>query len=1122
MYAQTKPIDTDGDGYYNISTLEELRWVSENSSSWDWNFELDNDIDASDTRNWNVGNHDNDSATPDEAMGWSPIGTSSTKDYERHFLGHGYTISNLYINRPLASNIGFIGWTDDGTVIENLKLKNVEIIGKDNTGGIVGNNDYGIIVNCFVSGEVYGNLKTGGVVGQNGYGLVGSCASEAEVYGEIEVGGVVGRSYYATVRDSYGSKDVTGIDRVGGLIGYVHSGTVRNCYSKGIPTADSTARQGGMIGYNYDNPTIADSYWDTETSGTSFSNGGEGKTSAFLKSKANLTYNSWNFFALWDIDPNVNSGHPYHNNRTIEETAAVTPVDTDSDGLLNISELGHLVWITKNMDGYSSSLFKYYELDNDIDASPTKYWKDLQGFTPIGYSSNRGFERTFDGHGYTIDSLYISRSLRDNTGFIGGMEGDAHIKDINFTNAIVHGKNNTGIVVGASYEVEAGEVTNCFAGGFVKGKNYVGGIIGHHGYGLVGSCVSDVEVYGEIEVGGVVGRSYYATVRDSYGSKNVIGIDRVGGLIGYVHSGIVRNCYSKGIPTADSTARQGGMIGYNYDNPTIADSYWDTEISGTSFSNGGDGKTSVEMKDESTYSNWDFSSIWDIKTYRNGDYPYLQWQKISNPIKPTDTDGDGYINIKTLGHLRWVSENDSSWTWNFELDNDIDAIDTRNWNSDGSGGNYGWYPIGNSTTKFTGNFDGHGYEIKNIFINRMHSNNIGFFGYTSGAEIESLILLGCDITGNEYVAGLVGYNLSSDILDCSTSGTIVGKGSQVGGLIAFSYTSSNVNNCFSSCSVTGNGHNIGAFMGYNHTSTVSSCYSTGNVSGTLSGIGGLVGANYEAVISNCYSTGSVNGNTYVGGLVGDNYNACTITNCYSIGTVNGTSYTGGLIGRTNPSASTQNSYWDTQTSLMSSSAGGTGKTTAELKNQSTFTNWDYKKIWAIDANENNGYPYLKMLNVQVISLNQGWNLISSNLIPEDNGIDKVLGELGDDFLICRGDGSSIYFPKLNLNTIYNWDYTKAYKVYMNQAADLEIVGNPIPDGATINLQQGWNTMAFMMQDETDITVALAGIANDLLIVRDGSGKIYFPFLNLNQIETLKPGEGYLIYMKNSATLDYPN
>ena len=41
LNAQVEPIDTDGNGYRNISTLDHLRWVSENESSWGDDFELD-------------------------------------------------------------------------------------------------------------------------------------------------------------------------------------------------------------------------------------------------------------------------------------------------------------------------------------------------------------------------------------------------------------------------------------------------------------------------------------------------------------------------------------------------------------------------------------------------------------------------------------------------------------------------------------------------------------------------------------------------------------------------------------------------------------------------------------------------------------------------------------------------------------------------------------------------------------------------------------------------------------------------------------------------------------------------------------------------------------------------
>ncbi|HPA94130.1 MAG TPA: hypothetical protein PLI39_09465, partial [Petrotogaceae bacterium] len=73
----------------------------------------------------------------------------------------------------------------------------------------------------------------------------------------------------------------------------------------------------------------------------------------------------------------------------------------------------------------------------------------------------------------------------------------------------------------------------------------------------------------------------------------------------------------------------------------------------------------------------------------------------------------------------------------------------------------------------------------------------------------------------------------------------------------------------------------------------------------------------------------------------------------------------GLVFKATTNSTALNSFWDTQTSGATSTAScngtalGTGKTTAEMKNQNTYTGWDFTNIWAIDSSKNNGYPYLK-------------------------------------------------------------------------------------------------------------------------------------------------------------------
>ena len=141
--------------------------------------------------------------------------------------------------------------------------------------------------------------------------------------------------------------------------------------------------------------------------------------------------------------------------------------------------------------------------------------------------------------------------------------------------------------------------------------------------------------------------------------------------------------------------------------------------------------------------------------------------------------------------------------------------------------------------------------------------------------------------------------------------------------------------------------------GTNADGTITNSYSSGSVSGSYC-VGGLVGYNTRT-ITNSYSSGSVSGSYCVGGLVGY-YSGGTITNSYSSGSVSGTSDVGGLVGYI-AMATTTNSYYDTNTSGQSDTGKGDPKTTTEMKQQATFSGWDFDTVWAIV--EHVTYPYLR-------------------------------------------------------------------------------------------------------------------------------------------------------------------
>jgi hypothetical protein len=261
-------------------------------------------------------------------------------------------------------------------------------------------------------------------------------------------------------------------------------------------------------------------------------------------------------------------------------------------------------------------------------------------------------------------------------------------------------------------------------------------------------------------------------------------------------------------------------------------------------------------------------------------------------------------------------------------------------------GGKGWQPIGTLDNPFSGTFDGQGYEIHDLFINRLDEDFVGLFGVVNeGRPIEDIGVVNADVTGYEYVGGLVGGNVGT-VSNSYSTGSVSGN-KYVGGLVGYN-EGARMSNSYSTGSVSGNRY-VGGLVGLNgEVGTVSNSYSSGNVTGSY-GVGGLVGGNVDTV-SNSYSTGSVSSNSSVGGLVGRSTG--TVSNSYSTGSVTGNEGVGGLMGWNEGTVS--NSFWDIQTSGQATSdGGGTGKNTTEMKDITTFSGAAGWNIIAVATDQTN-------------------------------------------------------------------------------------------------------------------------------------------------------------------------
>ena len=237
------------------------------------------------------------------------------------------------------------------------------------------------------------------------------------------------------------------------------------------------------------------------------------------------------------------------------------------------------------------------------------------------------------------------------------------------------------------------------------------------------------------------------------------------------------------------------------------------------------------------------------------------------------------------------------------LINAIDAAITRNWNPTSNDNDdeaaAGFIPIGNCTDSsclslqsnaFSGQFYGSTHKIKNLFINRPNTDQVGLWGAIGKqAKIDRVSLENANIVGRDMTGSLAGFNLGGSILMASTSGKVTGQ-NQVGGVVGRSI--GNITGAHTSGTIYGS-ESIGGIAGQ-ASGTINSIYSIAKVSGR-DNIGGLIGES-AADISIGYSTGNITGTNRVGGIIGTQTQG-SIINTYSVSRVTGESAVGGLVGK---------------------------------------------------------------------------------------------------------------------------------------------------------------------------------------------------------------------------------
>ena len=391
-----------------------------------------------------------------------------------------------------------------------------------------------------------------------------------------------------------------------------------------------------------------------------------------------------------------------------------------------------------------------------------------------------------------------------------------------------------------------------------------------------------------------------------------------------------------------------------------------------------------------------------------------------------DGSADSPYQISTMADLEFLSNEENSGYWGKCF------IQTQNIPYSSSS----WNPIGNSTTQFTGNYDGAGYTIK-LSSNLSSSSSIdsslyaGLFGCTSGATIKNL-----------------GVEWQLDEIDCDSFGGVVGNASK-----------SNIINCYSKGAVNNvfkhsyNDVYTGGIVGYSDNSSIENCYNESEIISKHSFYdnrayaGGIVGyAENSSSITNCYNKNKISAFTgertrYAGGITGEGGN---ISKCYNLGTIiaGNNSSTDDLRGGISAEGAviTDCFYLASCVNSNSNSDGvSCDETTLKstLGNTLDFYNFETNQsgVWKIDSNHNSGYPYLITIEEYSITYKAGDG--TGNDVLKYYGLKTTLPQV----TLPNVTSTEIGFTAPSGKLFNCWMDESGYKYYLDNEPSITLKSN---------------------------------------------------------------------------------
>ncbi len=229
-------------------------------------------------------------------------------------------------------------------------------------------------------------------------------------------------------------------------------------------------------------------------------------------------------------------------------------------------------------------------------------------------------------------------------------------------------------------------------------------------------------------------------------------------------------------------------------------------------------------------------------------------------------------------------------------------------------------------------------------------------------------------------------------------------------------------------------------------------------------------------------------------------------------------------------------YWFGQTGTVLVAWGDNSSTPAkdgfDYREPLRFKLWDAQEGRVIDvvAVPESGVNYylpdsmlvvkhFRRLTEQSINLTAGtWTIVSSSVLPSDPAMDFIVP---DSTSIISNVLEDYVFLRENLHEIRKWNISEGYQVFSSKGTSLRILGTDVSPSIPLK-EKTWAILPYYPKTEIPPAEALATIKDKILFMHSTDGSVFAPKFNVNQIATMKPGEGYKIILSSASALEYPN